>query len=154
PDYMAPEQAVDAGRVDIRADIYGLGCTLYHLLGGRVPFPDRAAIRKLAGHAEQQPTPLEKLRPPLPAAPGQGVARLRAKRTAARYQTPAEVAAALEPWCRAQAETAELPRSLTASARRFFRSRRRVVAAVVSGIVVSLLATAVLSRGWLSPLRD
>jgi Leucine-rich repeat (LRR) protein/tRNA A-37 threonylcarbamoyl transferase component Bud32 len=95
PDYMAPEQANDAKRADIRADLYSLGCTLYHLLTGCVPFPGQSLTEKLLGHQMQQPRPIEELRPDVPPAVAAVVRRLMAKKPADRYQTPAEAAAAL-----------------------------------------------------------
>src|SRR6516165_8352429 len=47
PDYLAPEQAIDFHHVDIRADIYGLGCTLFYLLTGQPPFPGGSLAQKL-----------------------------------------------------------------------------------------------------------
>ena len=52
-DYIAPEQIDDPHAADIRADIYSLGCTLYFLLAGRPPFPDRSLIQKLMAHREK-----------------------------------------------------------------------------------------------------
>ena len=51
PDYMAPEQARDPRTIDIRADIYSLGCVLYHLLAGQPPFPDTNIISQMIRHA-------------------------------------------------------------------------------------------------------
>ncbi|HXG09120.1 MAG TPA: serine/threonine-protein kinase [Gemmataceae bacterium] len=100
-DYIAPEQALDAHRVDIRADLYSLGCTFYFLLTGSIPFPGGTPMERLLRHREQEPVPVERLRPDVPPAVGAILRKLMAKRPEDRYQTPAEVAAALVPWCRA-----------------------------------------------------
>src|SRR5207302_7907394 len=50
PDYIAPEQTLDAASADIRADIYSLGCTLYYLLTGAPPFTGRSLFEVLQAH--------------------------------------------------------------------------------------------------------
>src|SRR5262249_33995944 len=64
-DSLAPEQADDARQADIRSDIYSLGCTLYHLLSGRPPFPQGTLVQKIMAHTEREPLPLDELRPDL-----------------------------------------------------------------------------------------
>ena len=49
-DYVAPEQARHSRAADIRSDIYSLGCTLYHMCSGQVPFPGPSLPEKLFGH--------------------------------------------------------------------------------------------------------
>jgi serine/threonine protein kinase len=94
-DYLAPEQARRAHTVDIRADIYSLGCTFYFLLTARVPFPEEAFTEKLLRHQFDDPTPAEQLRPEVPQAVSAIVRKMMAKKPEDRYQTPAEVAQAL-----------------------------------------------------------
>jgi hypothetical protein len=97
-DYIAPEQTRDAHRADIRSDIYSLGCTLYHLLSGRVPFPNGGTVEKMVQHAVDPPTPLAALRPGLPARLVRVVETMMAKDPARRYQTPIDVDRALAPF--------------------------------------------------------
>jgi CheY-like chemotaxis protein/tRNA A-37 threonylcarbamoyl transferase component Bud32 len=94
-DYMAPEQWVNAHTVDIRADLYSLGCTFYFLLTGRVPFPGEAPMEKMLKHHLDEPAPLEKSRPDVPPGVSAVIRRLMAKRPEDRYRTPAELAEAL-----------------------------------------------------------
>jgi serine/threonine protein kinase len=98
PDYIAPEQARDLHRTDIRSDLYSLGCTFYFLLTGQVPFPGGSILEKLVRHGTEEPPPLEQLRPDVPAAVAAIVRRLMAKKPEDRFQTPAELAAALAPF--------------------------------------------------------
>ncbi|HEY1189329.1 MAG TPA: serine/threonine-protein kinase [Gemmata sp.] len=96
PDYMAPEQAKNSKSVDARADLYSLGCTFYFLLTGHPPFPTGNAIEKLMQHQLDPPAPLQALRPGVPAAVAEVVARLMAKRPEDRFRTAAELAAAIQ----------------------------------------------------------
>jgi uncharacterized protein (TIGR03067 family) len=98
PDYMAPEQAADAHSADIRADIYSLGCTLHFLLTGKPPFEADNVLMKLKAHAEKSPPVLKKLRNDVPDELANVVARMMAKNSAERFQTPAAVAEALAPF--------------------------------------------------------
>jgi serine/threonine protein kinase len=95
PDFIAPEQARDARSADIRSDLYSLGCTLYYLLTGQVPFNAPAAMEKLLQHYLEEAPRIETVRPEVPQAVGDIVRRLMAKNPAERYQTPAELAVAL-----------------------------------------------------------
>jgi len=99
--YMAPEQWT-GGEIDIRADLYGLGCTLFKLLTGRPPFGE--LNRSLDGlgraHQHEPPPNLRELRPELPPELEQVVVKLLAKDPAARYAAPSELVAALEPLAR------------------------------------------------------
>jgi serine/threonine protein kinase/WD40 repeat protein len=96
PDYMAPEQIEHSHAVDGRADVYSLGCTLYHLLAGKPPFAGGSAGKKLARHLTEEPPSLTGLRPEVPAGLAALVRRMMARRPDDRVPTPAEVAAALQ----------------------------------------------------------
>jgi serine/threonine protein kinase len=99
PDYLAPEQARNARSVDIRADIYSLGCTLYYLLAGQTPFPGKSLMQKLLDHQMKLSPPIEFVRPDVPQALAVVVRKLMAKKPADRYQIPAEAADALAAFC-------------------------------------------------------
>ncbi|HEY7427426.1 MAG TPA: protein kinase, partial [Gemmataceae bacterium] len=98
PDYIAPEQSLDAAKADIRADIYSLGCTLYYLLSGRPPFSANSLGAILLAHQMQEAKPLNLLRPEVPEELASVVRKMMAKSPAKRYQTPLEVVQALAPF--------------------------------------------------------
>ena len=98
PDYLAPEQAKDARSSDIRADIYSVGCVLYHCLTGRPPYSDTSIMAQMLKHATESPAPLASLVPDTPAGLQAVLDRFLAKSPAERYQTPVEAADALKPF--------------------------------------------------------
>ncbi|MDY3560404.1 serine/threonine protein kinase [Gemmata sp. JC673] len=96
-DFIAPEQSLGAVNLDIRADIYSLGATFFTLLTGRPPFQGNTT-QKLAQHQMKPAPDLTELDPTLPAELAAVVAKMLAKKPKDRYQTPADVIAALAPW--------------------------------------------------------
>lgn len=98
-DYMSPEQAVRSNEVDIRADIYSLGATFRYLLTGRPPFdPEAPVTNKLLWLQLREPPPIRQLRPEIPVEMELIINKMMAKNPEARFQTPAEVVEALQPW--------------------------------------------------------
>jgi serine/threonine protein kinase len=90
PDFMAPEQAQNPHGVDIRADLYGLGCTLFFLLTGRPPY-EGTSVEKLFKHSFSPPPTLALPKGTAPPALVALVGRLMAKHPDDRYADPAAV---------------------------------------------------------------
>jgi hypothetical protein len=173
-DYLAPEQWDRPHAVDTRADIYGLGCTLYHLLTGHPPFAGdsyQSIFSKMRAHIEVPPAPVDAQRSDVPAELARVLAKMMAKDPAERFASPAEVGEALRPFAsgadlvrlvgtRATAPTPG-PTAATlrpgaplwetkpdrgpAAARRAVRARRHAVAAVLVGAGLLFMAA---SFGW------
>ena len=91
PDYIAPEQAKDSTAADVRSDIYSLGCTLYFLLSGQVPFPAGDPLEKISQHLVAHPTDIRELNPNVTAETANLIGKMMAKLPEQRFQSPDEL---------------------------------------------------------------
>jgi serine/threonine protein kinase len=105
PDFMAPERARAGRAVDIRSDLYGLGCTFYYLLTGRVPYPSDSWAEKLLHHQFDQAEAVRALRLDIPEAVAAIIEKLMAKEPAERFPTPAALAECLGAWLATQGDS-------------------------------------------------
>jgi eukaryotic-like serine/threonine-protein kinase len=96
-DYLSPEQATDSHTVDGKSDIYSLGATFYFMLTGQPPFPDGTVAQKLVWHQKREPQSIQSIRPEVPDAVNAIVVKMMQKRVEDRFQTPSELAQALQP---------------------------------------------------------
>lgn len=113
-DYIAPEQVMESSSADIRADIYSLGYTMYFLLTQILPAGSGPAMRKLIWHQTREPDPIRSIRPEVPEAMAAVLEKMIKKRPEERYQTPMEVAAALDEWTSSpipEPSSEEMPRT-------------------------------------------
>ena len=94
--YAAPEQALDASSVDLRADIYGLGCTLFYLLTGRPPYHSTSLLGLLLKHRDASIPLIREFRPDASYGLDAIFAKMTAKKVENRPGSMAEVIVSLE----------------------------------------------------------
>jgi serine/threonine protein kinase len=93
PDYLAPEQ-IRGEDVDARTDVYSLGCVLYEMLTGAVPYQKTGYAAKLYAHVTETPPPVSARRPSLGTTFDEVFARATAKTPDDRYPTAGALASA------------------------------------------------------------
>ncbi len=138
PEYMAPEQAEDPHAADGRADVYSLGCTLYYLLTGSVPYPAATSLRKILAHREKALPDIRHVRPEVSPELATIIGRLLAKKTEDRYQTAGDVSAALKPFARPQLAPSSAPLTVSSGrkSQRWPRRQLLVAALLFVGVVL------------------
>ena len=82
---MAPEQIRGRDDIDVRADLYSLGATLYHMTTGRPPFPGEGVDRIIEAHLKEELTPPDHVNQQLSSGLGEVVEFLMAKDRRQRY---------------------------------------------------------------------
>ena len=90
-DYISPEQAKDPRNVDVRSDIYSLGCTLYHMLTGEPPYGEGTVLQKLLDHSGKNVPDPATINKQLPHELSLTVQKMMASDPSDRYQTPEEL---------------------------------------------------------------
>lgn len=105
PYYMSPEQVLGQP-LDGRSDLYSLGIVLYELLAGERPFEADSSVAVLHKQVYEQPVPIQNLRPDLKPQTRRIVRTCLQKKPADRYQTAAELAAAVDEALRAEGSRA------------------------------------------------
>jgi serine/threonine protein kinase len=110
PAYMSPEQGSgQSSKIDGRSDIYSLGCMMYQMAAGRLPFPGSNFGEVLMGHLQQRPPSLRELKPETPEAYEAIVFKCLEKRQEDRFQSMKELKHALEECMEQLGISKELP---------------------------------------------
>jgi hypothetical protein len=141
-DYIAPEQ-VQGGIVDARSDVYALGCVLYQVLSGRVPFDKPNSMAKLFAHVSESAPPLRDV----PEALAAVVARAMEKEPGRRFQSAGELAQAAADAIGVSLAAASRPPSITRALRAPRRGGAKWIAAAIGAAALVAVGAIVLAGG-------
>ncbi|MCA9679913.1 MAG: serine/threonine protein kinase, partial [Myxococcales bacterium] len=139
PQYMSPEQATGEP-VDARADVYSLGALLYEVLAGTAPYHGDSADAILQQVVDGPPPPLDSIQPEVPPDLLAIVTKAMDRDPAARYPTGRELAADLNRFATGQLVTAQQYSTIELVRRWIRRNRGVVAAALVSALLLVVLA--------------
>ena len=143
PRYMAPEQASgEAGQLDHRADLYSLGATLYHLIGGQPPIPGEYFLEVMHNLTTMEPRPLRALVPDLPADLEAIVHKCLEKDRAARYDSAAALGEDLDRFLDGEPVLARSAGTWYRLRKRFTKHRRLI------GVTAAVLVVLIVAAGW------
>lgn len=98
PDYIAPEQAESTRNADIRSDIFSLGCSMFRLLTGELPYPGKTKLQKIMARANRDAVLIRTLREDVPTELEAVINTMLKRLPEERYQTPADVVRAMQPF--------------------------------------------------------
>jgi serine/threonine protein kinase len=148
PAYMSPEQALGDRNLDVRTDIYSLGCVLYEMIGGLPPFVGPTAQVVISRRFAGNPPPLRELRDGVPESVEYAVERALAKSPADRWSSAEDFGSALN-----ACATGEL-RFTTGSQRYWWRRPNRRAAMIVLGAGVIAASAFAWSAKYREPLAQ
>ena len=155
PAYMPPEQFRDAAAADARADIYSLGCTFYDLLTGHPPFEGNSIEEVMTRQTNEAAVPPHRAARHVPPELSDIVMKMLSKKPEARYQSMAEIIAALESWLGVESgktfsPTDENISALERAAKPFHESRAaRIRTWLIRGFVIFSLIAMIVSASSL-----
>ncbi len=150
PQYMSPEQ-MNGEKIDGRSDLFSVGIVLYQMLTGQRPFSGDSVVNLALKIAKEDPTPLNKLRPGLPASLRRVVDRCLAKAPDDRFATGADVADALT------RVLSELDEEATASNRPRIiplRVKWTAMMATIVAIVMAVTCTIIIQRQYAAMMQQ
>ena len=154
PGYMAPEQASgDDAALDRRADVYSLGAILYELIAGQVPLPAGNLADAIVKLLQEEPPPLRRLVPSLPADLETVVMKCLEKDPARRYDSAKALAADLWRWLDGEPVEATRPSLIYRLRKRAARHPRVTIAGVLAAALIVVLAGAALRARWEAAAR-